>query len=266
MKLIEGIKAKIADYRQKAANKEEFKQKLFSAIDDGVLTEQEVRELQRDYGSLDLTIDDISKMRVQAYLRLLDRVAADGVVTADEEAELQKLESFLKIRASDIATPKARLHRLRLVSEIQMGNPPRVVAPNVILQKGEVPHWSENASLMEERVVARRYVGGSSGLSFRIAKGVSYRVGASRGQLISDKEIQAVSIGELVVTSQRVVFRGNAKSFAYRLDQLLEVNLFSDGIRLTGSNGKPRTVKFSSGENVDIVGSVLSLSINRFNQ
>jgi hypothetical protein len=175
MGILEGIKAKIAGYRQKAANKEQFKQRLFSAVDDGVVTEQEVRELQRDYGSLDLTLDDISRMRVQAYLRMLDKVAADGVVTADEEVELKNLESLLKIPSSEIAAPKARLHRLRLVSEIQMGNLPTVSAPNVILQKGEVPHWTENGSLLEERVVARRYVGGSSGLSFRIAKGVSSR-------------------------------------------------------------------------------------------
>lgn len=264
MGVFDAIKTKIAGYRQKSADKEEFRSKLFAAVDDGVLTEQEVKALQKDYGAFDLTLDDISKMRVQAYARMLEQAAADGMVTASEEAELQKLESFLKIPTAEIAASKSHLRRLRLIAEIQQGNPPTVAVPNVILQKSEVPHWSEGASLLEERVVARRYVGGSHGFSFRIARGVSYHVGQSRGQLIADKAVQAVSRGELVITSRRVLFRGDAKSFAYRLDKLLEVNLFKDGIRLTGENGKPRMVQFNGGSNVDIVGSVLSLAINRF--
>jgi hypothetical protein len=61
-----------------------------------------------------------------------------------------------------------------------------------------------------------------------------------------------------------VIFRGDAKSFNIRLDKLLELNFYSDGVRLTDDKGKPRIVKFSDEGNTDIVGTTLSYAINRF--
>jgi hypothetical protein len=264
MGFFSGISEKISAIRQHAKDKKEFLASIIRAAEDGKLTDDEIKEIQIRYKELELTQDDLQGVRVQAYNAALRTAKADGVVTAEEEAELAELQQFLMIPESEIAKSKKELARLRLLTEIQNDNPPSVTVPNVILQKAELAYWSEPASILEERVVRRRYEGGSQGVSFRIAKGVSYRVGAHRGHIVSDTAVIPVSSGELIVTNKRVIFRGDTKSFNIRLDKLLELNFYSDGVRLTDEKGKPRVVKFAEEGNTDVVGATLSYAINRF--
>jgi len=93
-------------------------------------------------------------------------------------------------------------------------------------------------------------------------KGVSYRVGSHRGHIVTDKAVMPVSEGDLVITNKRVIFRGDAKSFSSKLDKLLEINCYADGVRLTDDKGKPRVIRFAADGNADIVGAVLSYAIN----
>jgi hypothetical protein len=223
-------------------------------------------QIQARYKELELTQDDLKGIRATAYNAALRAAKSDGKITAEEEAELSKLQEFLKIPNAEIAKSKKELARLRLITEIQNGNPPTVSVQNVILQKKEIAHWSEPGSILEERVVKRRYEGGSQGVSFRIAKGVSYRVGGHRGHIVTDTAVVPISTGELIITNRRIIFRGDNKSFNLRLDKLLELNFYSDGVRLTDDKGKPRVVQFNDAENRDIVGATLSYAINSYSE
>lgn len=263
MGLLDSIRSKLNAMSEKSANKEEFRKQLLAAVDDGALSVDEIHSLQDSYTSLGLVDEDIKQARVQAYALMLNRVASDGIVTGGEAIELSKLEALLKIPLQDIARDRARLGRLRLISEIQLGNPPIISVPSMGMQKAEVAHWQEPAWLLEERVVSKTYVGGSSGVSFRLMKGVTYRVGQSRGRVVTDSAVVKVSAGSLVITNRRIVFGGNTKSFSIALDKVLDVAMFSDGLRISGSTGKPRTLQLASPENADIVGAVLSSVMNR---
>lgn len=264
MGLFSGISEKIGAMRQRSKDKKEFLAGIINAAEDGKLTDDEINQIQARYKELELTQDDLKRIRAQAYNAALRAAKSDGVVTAEEGAELAKLQQFLMIPESEIAKSKKELARLRLLTEIQNGNPPSISVPNVILQKSEIAYWSEPASILEERVVKRRYEGGSHGISFRIAKGVSYRVGAHRGHIVTDTAVVPVSSGELIITNKRVIFRGNAKSFNLRLDKFLELKSYTDGVRLTDDKGKPRVVKFADEGNSDVVGATLSYAINQF--
>jgi hypothetical protein len=264
MGFFSAIYERMAAARQRSKDKKEFFDGLIKAAEDGKLTDTEMNAIQVRYKQLGLTRDDLKGIRAQAYSAALRAVKTNGVVTAEGEAELLKVEQFLIIPNAEIATPKRELARLRILGEIKNGTPRAVSVENVILQRGETPYWSEPGSLLEERVVAKHYEGGSQGLSFRIARGVSYRVGSHRGHLVTDKAILPVSSGDLIITSRRVIFRGDAKSFSIALDKLLDLRLYSDAIRLTDDKGKPRTVKFVRDGNADIVGASLSFAINHF--
>ena len=228
MGLFSGISSKIAAARKASTDKQSFFADVLAAASDGKLTDGEIADLNTRQAELGLTDDHLRKVRVQAYKAALAAAGSDGRVTAEEEAELHKLQTALSIPDHDLLTSKQELARLRLLTEIQQGNLPAMAIPNLILQKGEFGHWSEPGSILEERVVGRRYVGGSQGISFRIAKGVSYRIGAHRGHIETDKAVVPVSDGELVLSNKRVIFRGNTKSFTIRLDKLLDVHFYND--------------------------------------
>ena len=83
-------------------------------------------------------------------------------------------------------------------------------AGGVVVKPGErVFLIAEGAALIEPRRLPGHYEGGSSGVSFRIAKGVSYRVGQSRGTYVQGAEVPTpIDNGTVVITDKRVVFSG----------------------------------------------------------
>ncbi|HZE07893.1 MAG TPA: hypothetical protein VE110_03960, partial [Gemmatimonadaceae bacterium] len=242
----------------------EFKRALLEAVQDGKLTDAEIEQLGELRTTFGLTLEELRQLRIAAYEAAFRAASSDRAITDSEATELAKIQDFLQLKEADIGQTKKDFARYRLIAEIQAGNLPVVQVPTIILQKNEIAHWREPSSLIEERVVGRRYVGGSSGVSVRIARGVSYRVGSSRGRLMVDKADVPVSTGELVLTNKRVIFRGDRKSFNYRLDKLLDVQLYETGLLLTDSSGKPRVVHFATTGNSDIVGGILTHAINRF--
>jgi hypothetical protein len=112
-----------------------------------------------------------------------------------------------------------------------------------VRKKNEIFHWEEPVSLIEEKVVSRRIEGSSAGLSVRVARGVSYRVGASRGRIVAETAHIATATGALLFSNQRVVFSGSSKSFAYKHDRIIDFSLFDDGC-MFGIEGKQNRMMF----------------------
>lgn len=262
MGIIAGISRKLSEMKKRHSDKKAFFQEILAAVEDGRLSEDEIRQIQARFEELGLSTDDLKGIRSKAYAVALRAASCDSIITVTEEEELAKLQAVLMIPDEEITKSKRLLARLRLLTEIQNGNPPIVSVPNLVLQKSECAYWSESGAIIEERVVRRRYQGGSQGFSFRIAKGVSYRVGGHRGSIVTDTAAVPVSYGDLVITNKRLVFLGDKKSFSIKYDKLLESQIFEDGIRVTDDKGKPRVVKFSFKDNIDIVGALLSLAIS----
>jgi hypothetical protein len=264
MGFFSAIMAKYAAAKQRKLDKEALVVSILAAASRGTFTDEEETAFNAKFTALALLPEDLQQIRPQAYDRALNAVTIDGTVSAEGQTKVERIEQFLKIPGNEIADSKRRLGRARVLSEIRDGHVPNINVQNLILQKGEQAHWAESSAILEERVVAKHYEGRSQGISVRIAKGVTYRVGAQRGQLITDKAILPVSSGYLVVTSKRLIFQGDKKSFNIRLDKLLDCHFFSDGVRVTDDKGKPRTVRFDSAANCEIVAAILSHAVNHF--
>jgi hypothetical protein len=265
MGLFQSIIAKYKDSRQRAANKDELKQALLEAVSDGVLTKEEIAELATLQTGLDLSESDIKSIRAEVYLAAFQAVRDDNVVTADEEQELRSIQRYLGLSDVDISHTTKELSKLRLMTEIQRGNMPQISVSNLVLQRGEVAYWSEPAILAEEKVIRRTYQGESQGVSFRIMKGVNYRVGATRGQMVSETGWVPVSDGELVITNKRVIFKGAGKSFAIKLDQILDFQLAKNGVIISENNkSRQRTLLFKSDSNYEMIGMIVSSAINHY--
>jgi hypothetical protein len=275
MSLFRGISDKIVARRQRAREEKEFQRKrasdkqeflasIVSAAEHGRVTDEEMTEIQARYKALGLSRDDLKGVRAEAYDVALCAAKKRGAVTAAAEADLVRLERFLSIPEAEIASQKRELARLRLLSEIQVGNLPSISVRGLVLQKDEIAHWSEPASIYEERVMQRRYEGGSQGVSVRVAKRVTVRVGGHRGHIVTDKAVVPVSSGALIITNKRIIFLGDTKSFTIRLDKLLECQVLDDSgrVRLTDDKGKAREVTLRQNENTEVVKAIMSYAIN----
>jgi hypothetical protein len=100
------------------------------------------------------------------------------------------------------------------------------------LKRGEVLHLAGTAQLLKE-VIQREYQAGSRGVSFRVMKGLSYRVGTTRGQMVEvGRTLEAIDEGDLCITSQRAVFTGTRKRIEMPYASLLDMNVYTDGIHV----------------------------------
>jgi hypothetical protein len=104
-------------------------------------------------------------------------------------------------------------------------------ASSSIMQKAgeELQVVLPNISLHEPRKVSKT-VGGYGGPSIRIAKGVSWRMGAFGARSEAHEEMRNIDDGVFTLTNKRIVFSGNKRSVEIRLDKILSMEPYSDGM------------------------------------
>ena len=112
------------------------------------------------------------------------------------------------------------------------------------------------AILMTEKT-QKRYVGNSSGFSFRVCKGVTYRTGQRRGRPIEETYTEK-NKGLLYVTNKRIIFVSDKNAFDKKLKSLTAITPYSNAVQLQFS-GKTYTVLVPDG---GIVSTLVSLINN----
>jgi len=109
----------------------------------------------------------------------------------------------------------------------------------IILKKNEELIFSfPNIALWEPRSVRR---GGSTGTSFRVAKGVSFRVGGFQAE--SHEELRNIDHGPLTLTSKRLVFSGAKRTVNIPISKIISIDPFRDAISIR-REGKEKTQNF----------------------
>jgi len=79
----------------------------------------------------------------------------------------------------------------------------------------------EGAACVEVRHAPGQFKSRSQGMSFRIAKGINYRVGGSSGHYVPGPESPtAIDAGVVLVTSDRILFRGVRESREWKYTSL----------------------------------------------
>lgn len=171
----------------------------------------------------------------QAFRAYAENVLADDRLTEDEEAAFGDVAEALGVEQTEFATTFNDLLNRLVIARVNDGRLGVIPEPHIMTKKDEVVHLETNAGLMKE-VAVREWRGGTSGVSFRIAKGVSYRTGAIRGKsVVVGTELQVADSGVLAVTSQRIAYMGN-KTIELSYAKLMNLDVFSDGVRVHVSN------------------------------
>lgn len=218
------------------------------------LTDEDLREAQRKLTNLRrLTRNaDITK-----YEEKLGQVGEDGYLSPQEESELDELREQLDLADDEISHTYGKLTRLKHLTAIKDGHLP-VLAADILLKKGEKCHYEISTDLIEEKS-RTRYVGGSQGVSFRIAKGVYYRVGGFKGERIVDTFKETTDSGTLYITNKRVVFVGAKKNVTYQLNKVVNFTKYPDALQFQKENeSKPKYFLIKNQDTIDEIGLILS--------
>jgi hypothetical protein len=125
---------------------------------------------------------------------------------------------------------------------------------------GEQCHFVSETSLWENKYQGRSYGGVSPGVSFRIAKGVRFRLGANKGASFPMYEFESIDTGRFCITNQRIIFMGVSQSIEIPLLKLIACDLYDEGLILHRSGRK--NSQFFKLSDADIAAAIVSLLIN----
>ena len=78
------------------------------------------------------------------------------------------------------------------------------------------------------------YESGNIGASLKVSKNLTVRSGKTAGKAI--KGMVPVASGELVITSERIIYAGDTKSFEFPYLKLTNVEEYADGLILHSSS------------------------------
>jgi hypothetical protein len=194
----------------------------------------------------------------RAFEAYAERVLEDDHLTADEEDALGEVGEAIGFdQAAFMAHPLYVKFEIAMLND---GRLPVIDSPHLMPKAGEVVHLETSAALMKE-VAVREWRGGSRGVSFRVAKGVRYRVGSTRGHLVTiGTQLQVADSGVLSVTSKRVAYLGSRKTVDMPYTRVMGMNLYSDAIQFSLSN-RQNAPLFKITMNTDVLGALINAAM-----
>ena len=217
--------------RRRRRARAEYQNLLQQALDDGVLTQDEMQELDAARSRGDLTAGEVRMAALAIYRGALRDAAADARLTPEEDSTLTRLQQQLGLSERDLANDLPQLSRLRMLARVAAGNMPDVQAP-VPLVPDERCHWVVQATIAERIPLpdsARRPL---VGVAFPVMSGEPFAASGERGQLRPAADILPSDVGVLVVTSRRTIFQGARRTISVPHARSEHLELYADGVRL----------------------------------
>lgn len=181
-------------------------------------------------------------------------VEASSIVTEAQEATLVALAAKLGLQQSELnATPAfQRLVKSGVLRDLSEGKVPARFrlegAAPFNLQRGESLVWAFSAVNYFEDKTRRTFVGGSQGVSVRVARGVYYHASGFQGRPVESHGLDMIEGGTLGVTTQRVYFVGPTKSFRVPFNKIVSFQPYSDALGIFRDAANARLQVFVTGD------------------
>jgi hypothetical protein len=244
---------------------EAYRRAVQRVIADGKVSDEERKELDELAPSLHITDavkneiykDEIGKM-IQGRL---DLAVSDRMLSPQEDRELQELASGLGAELTQSSNTTRALNTFRMLWRIRYGDMP-LFDPGINLQRGEVCYLSRNVEWYEMR---RQRVGvGYAGpaMSIKIADGVYWKTGAFGVKPMTRDALVKIDAGQALITNKRLLFMGSLKNTNIKLDKILDVTKYSDGVGIEKDSGKSPVLSFD--QDIDIFCATLARAISDF--
>jgi len=198
--------------------------------------------------------DTLNSLVASGWERAVDVAFDDGLLSVEEESALSELKEHFSLpqQILDKNGAYSKLVKGAVLRDIMDGNlPERIKIDGGLpfnLQKSEKVVWVfQDVNYYEEKT-RTRYVGGSQGVSIRIAKGLYYRTGAFKGERVQTSETVHADTGLLGVTNKHIYFAGPSKRFRIAYNKIVAFEPFSDGIGVQRDAQTAKPQSFLTGD------------------
>jgi hypothetical protein len=182
-------------------------------------------------------------LSIAAWSQAVDHVLDRGIPTEEIQTRFIALQQGLHLSVLQTAAWD-RLTKSVVLREIMNGIIPKRVnlEANISLnlQKNEQMVWAfGNSDYLEQRT-HREYIGGSRGVSIRLAKGVYYHAASFKGRTIDRTELVHLDNGVAAATTKHIYFAGSNRAFRIPYTKVVAFEPFSDGLGIVRDTASAR--------------------------
>jgi hypothetical protein len=179
---------------------------------------------------------EFRKLAVQGMSQLVDAALADHMLAAEEEKRVVELRNELSLTNDDFGASAHKLVKAAILRDLDEGRLPQRLEldgfVSINLGRGEQIIWLFQGVRYLTTRTKSRYVGGSHGVSFRIMKGIYYRVGAHAGERIDTPFLSDEGTGNLFVTDRALYFVSPTKTTKVPASKIASIKPYSDGVEV----------------------------------
>jgi hypothetical protein len=207
---------------------------------------------------------DLTMVQTNAFQTLAYAMLADDILDETEERNLLAAGQALGVTTDRLNHEFAPLLERLVIAQVNNGRLPSVDASDVRvpLKSGETAHIVSSAALIKWHDV-KEWRGANHGFSFRVAKGVYYRTGQTRGHIVTTgQQLATEDTGVLTITNRRVVFNGSRKALEFDYKKLVDVEVYTDGLKLAVSNRQAPSVLRTS-RSGDLLAAIINAAASR---
>lgn len=189
---------------------------------------------------LELLKQQKKEFLIKYYQEIVQGLTSDKELSKHEFAFLNQLQEGLNLTREETKFDDLILPYLYVLS-IREDNDLPVFdkigfddGSRVILKKDEKIHLGAFSIVREIKITSHSYEGGSQGMSFRVLKGVSYRVGAHKGEIRPVQSLVETSRGAFIITNKRILLHPapNNKPMDIPITKIASFRCYSDGLEI----------------------------------
>lgn len=251
----------LTDYRKEVIDYENMLLALAATHPDDLLTKVTNFPVENK-----LSITEKNYAQENACKKVWDSLMSDGLLKDQEYANFRSLINVcdqLSPDREELWTQKA-LYRNSLYS-IQEKHELPVFNKDLLdinYKKDELLHFAgEGATYIKQKRVTKRINYSGPVASFKICKGLRYRVGSINLGTETSKYMEAVDTGIFFITSQRLGFIGAEKSFTVSLNKILSCEMSADGLMIR-KEGRETPYILNVGKQYDLPCAMISQLLN----
>ncbi|MGI5912097.1 MAG: hypothetical protein ACOX6E_05915 [Syntrophomonadaceae bacterium] len=198
--------------------------------------------------------EQINKVIIRGWEQAVTHFIEDGDLSLEEESQLIQFAAHFNLSQNELDQRGFYTQFVKgvVLREVMEGTIPKRVKTDTPLpfnfQKSESVIWVFDKVNYYEDKTRRQYVGGSSGVSFRVAKGVYFRTGGFKGRPVETTERVHMGTGIMAVTNKHIYFTSSQKTFRVRLDKIVSFMHFSDGVGIQRDAATAKPQYFITGD------------------
>ena len=212
---------------------------------------QKVKQLvDRISAEFHLTSQQVEQTHIEVLDKASENFLKDGILSDSEQQKIDEYTHYFGVHISQLPakyqdSQVVKLAQAAVIKDIQRGNVPANPLPiPVILGRGESALWIYNNVTYYQEKVEKEFVGRHGGFSFKVMKGVYYRIGQSKGKPIEHSYMDKVGVGQLIITNQNIFFYSQAKSIKIPFKKIVGLVPYSDGVEIQKDGATAKRIVF----------------------